>query len=150
MDSIFGVGTAEFVLILILATIVMGPRRMRSVARQLGRWTAQLQAIARGFRRQLNAELDAESRADLKGAVDEIAVLRKQVFDLRSEIYGAANEVGRSSRSAADEARAVVRSAGAAGGASSAKALEPDLPAEENRIQPPLPTPVDIPDDPET
>ncbi|MCP5098981.1 MAG: twin-arginine translocase subunit TatB, partial [Chloroflexi bacterium] len=59
MDSFFGIGFPELVTILILAGIVMGPARIGRVARWLGRTTAQLQTISRGFMRQLSAELES-------------------------------------------------------------------------------------------
>ena len=65
----------EFVVILLLAGIVLGPERIRDVARWLGKTTAQLRAVSRGFMQQLSAELDA---------VDE-EVGRASSTDLRRE-----------------------------------------------------------------
>ena len=58
MDSVFGIGLPEFILIMLIAGIVMGPERIARTARWLGKTTAQLQAISRGFVRQLTAEID--------------------------------------------------------------------------------------------
>ena len=87
MDSFFGIGAPELVLILILAGIVMGPERIGQVARWLGKTTAQLQAISRQFVRQINAELTAADQGEeLKGAMDDIKALQRQVRQLRDEL----------------------------------------------------------------
>lgn len=87
MDSIFNIGGPELLMILLLAGIVMGPKRIQVVAHWLGRMTAQLQAISRGFARQLNAELAAvDEGGELKGSLDEIKELRRQLNDLKREI----------------------------------------------------------------
>ncbi|MCA9984980.1 MAG: twin-arginine translocase TatA/TatE family subunit [Anaerolineales bacterium] len=151
MDSFFGIGLSEFAIILILAIVVMGPQRMRSVARTLGRWTAQLQQITRGFTQQLNAELDAAELDDLRGAMQEVQELRRQVADMRSELLGV-------TRSAMQEGNQAV--------SSTRNALAPQrtpLPENGNTIGQPeqlshgdaagpstLPKAMDVPDDPES
>lgn len=82
----FGIGLPELITILIIAGLVMGPQRIAKVARQLGKWTTQLQAISRGFMQQLTSELDSAEKADLKEAMDELKDLRRQLTDLRSEM----------------------------------------------------------------
>lgn len=91
MDSIFGVGLPELILILILAGVVMGPERIVIAARWLGRTTGQLQEISRSFVRQLNAEVDGlDPQGDLKETLAELTQLRRQVDDLRAEFLGVA------------------------------------------------------------
>lgn len=93
MDSFFGIGVPELVVILFLAGIVMGPKRIRHVAFWLGKVTAQLQAISRGFTRQLNAELSAiDDDGEMKDAWGEVQDLRKQLADLKREITAVAVE----------------------------------------------------------
>jgi Sec-independent protein translocase protein TatA len=102
MDSFFGIGAPELIFILILAGIVLGPHRIRDVARWLGKTTAQLQSISRGFTSQLSKELDAmDESGDLKGALQEVKDLRRQVADLRHEITRGVSEP-------VEEARAVL------------------------------------------
>ena len=87
MDSVFGIGIPELVVILILASIVMGPKRMQQAARWLGLITTKLQGISREFTRQLNAELDSiDEGDDLRGAVNDMKLLQRQVADLRREL----------------------------------------------------------------
>ena len=87
MDSFFGIGAPELILILIIAGMVMGPERIGRTARWLGRTTAQLQSISRSFIRQLNAELDADGEKDaLTGTLREMQDLRRQLDDLKGEL----------------------------------------------------------------
>lgn len=96
-------------MILLLAGIVMGPKRIQVVARWLGRMTAQLQTISRGFARQLNAELAAvDEGGELKGSLDEIQELRRQLNDLKKEITSVAMSPVDEIKSTVDETRGMV------------------------------------------
>ncbi len=157
MDSFFGIGAPELILILLLAGIVMGPERIGRVARWLGKTTAQLQAISRQFMRQLNAELTAADQGEeLKGAMDDIKSLQQQVSQLRDELRSAATKPIQEGKAIFDESKQTIHDAG--------KMLQEPLnivedrepPETENRIMPsmpdpeqPLPNLVAVPDDPE-
>jgi sec-independent protein translocase protein TatB len=87
MDSVFGIGLPELILVAVLAGMVMGPERIVRVARTLGLMTARLQGVSRAFLRQLSAELDsADSDGQLRDTLDELQQLRRQVAELRSEV----------------------------------------------------------------
>lgn len=157
MDSFFGIGAPELILILLLAGIVMGPERIGKIARWLGRTTAQLQAISRQFMRQLNAELAAADQGEeLKGAMDDIKALQRQVKQLRDELKTTAVKPIEEGKAAVNESRQAIDN--------TAKTLQNPLstadkrqkPVVENRIAPPMPDPkqplpnlVNVPDDPE-
>jgi Sec-independent protein translocase protein TatA len=112
MDSIFGIGLPELILILIIAGMVMGPERIVRTARWFGRMTAQLQGISRSFFRQLNSELEAaDSTGELKGAVDELAQLRRQMAELRAEFTAATAGMMQETRAAMDETQAALTAA---------------------------------------
>lgn len=168
VDSVFGIGAPELVVILILASIVMGPQRIRQVARWLGKTTAQLQAISRGFARQLSAELDAvDSGGDIKGAMEDVQELRRQVAELRREVASTATGTVQEGKQAVEESRKILKEA------TQLPSLRPEeeKKEEERRIQPPtfassdeettksangeateqpqLPNIVEVPDDPE-
>lgn len=88
MDNIFGIGLPELVLILVIAGMVMGPERIVRTARSLGALTARLQTISRTFVRQLNAELDTvDETGQIKSTVEELDQLRRQVADLKKEVF---------------------------------------------------------------
>lgn len=106
MDNIFGIGLPEFVLILVIAGMVMGPERILRTARSLGRLTAKLQSISRTFFRQLNAELDSfDQDGQLKSTVEELNQLRRQVSDLRSEVFTLTTGAALDSKTAVRELR---------------------------------------------
>ncbi len=157
MDSFFGIGAPELILILLLAGIVMGPERIGQVARWLGKTTAQLQAISRQFMRQLNAELTAaDEGGELKGAMDDIQALQRQVKQLRDEIKSSAMKPVEEGRAAFNESRQAIDSTTKMLQKPLAITDEREKPAEENRIAPPMPDPnqplpnlIDVPDDPE-
>ncbi len=144
MDSFFGIGLPELILILLLAGMVMGPHKIRIVARKLGRITAQLQAISRQFARQLNAELDSLEGDDVKGAWDDIRQLQKEVQALR-------NELGQAPRSIIDESKGAIEDAQKTFSSESEPAeSEGDEDAlTDNGSKINLPKAVDVPDDPE-
>jgi Sec-independent protein translocase protein TatA len=137
MDSFFGIGLAELLVILLLAGLVMGPQRVRQVARTLGRLTARLQSASRAFMRQLNAELDTvDSTGELKATIKEVRDLRRQVTDLRQEVKSAA-------RSFAQEEQAVTEGLRAASRQANQAMLAPAAQPESES----LPRPVEVPGD---
>lgn len=71
---------SELLLCLVIALVVLGPERMPVVARTVGRWAGQ----AKGYLRNLTAELDRETRAsDLRKQLEEAQrQLREQARDL--------------------------------------------------------------------
>ena len=86
MDSFFGIGLPELVLILVIAGVVMGPERIAHIARWLGKTTAQLQSISRAFVQQIHNEIDGIDDGEaIKSAMAEMQSLRKELESLKSE-----------------------------------------------------------------
>ena len=141
MDSFFGIGAPELVLILLLAGLVMGPQRIRQVAHWLGKTTAQLQAIARGFSRQLNAELDAvDGGKDMRAAMEEVQELRRQMAELRRDVTSIAVQPFEDGR------RGLQNSQKAIGQSIKPPNLGEPTPADTHTT---LPKPVNVVDDPD-
>lgn len=113
----------------------MGPTRIREVARWLGKTTAQLQGISRQFRQQLNNELDAAEKEDLRGALDDIKDLRRQVVELRKELVSVPKEIDSAARAAAEGAKQPMNGTAA------------PTPAENSLATSALPSIVEIDDD---
>jgi Sec-independent protein translocase protein TatA len=110
MDSFFGIGLPEFVLIMIIAGIVMGPERIAKTARWLGKTSAQLQTISRGFVRQLNAEIEAADQGgEIKGAMREMQELQRQMAELKGELRSVAQSAVREPRQAMEAAHEEAR-----------------------------------------
>ncbi|MGB3713746.1 MAG: hypothetical protein WA996_04880 [Candidatus Promineifilaceae bacterium] len=160
MDSFFGIGLPELVLILLLAGLVMGPHRIRQIARMLGRITAQMQRISREFARQLNAELDAVDSGEMKGAIRDVRSLQEEVEALRRELSQVPRTLRKQGESVIAEGKEIVTEGEAALKGTSAekkaKTVPPDTvdaqpeqgsPAESER-KPQLPRAVEVPEDP--
>ncbi len=162
MDSFFGIGFPELVLILIVAGIVMGPERIGQTARWLGRTTAQLQKISRGFVRQLNQELDNSGDGQaIKETMQELQQLRKELTDLRGEVTQVTKDATRPGQKAIEDIQNSIKPP-------NMKPLTSPVPpqneaasqakpnntgknngAAESTAVPKLPIPLDVPDDPE-
>ena len=75
----------EIIIILLVALVVLGPRRLPDLARKLGAWTAELRAAARDIRRGLEDEV-----ADLKKVGDDhkapLDDLKKSSDEIRKDI----------------------------------------------------------------
>ncbi|MDX1687560.1 MAG: twin-arginine translocase TatA/TatE family subunit [Candidatus Promineifilaceae bacterium] len=158
MDSFFGIGFPELVMILILAGLVLGPQKIRQVARTLGRFVAEMQSISRQFTRQLNAELDAALDAeDVKGAMDDVRALQREVTDLRRQVTSLSDETVAEGRKALEEGEKIfqgreVPPPEAPGNVPRKK----EQPRDEESAKTPtapsaadLPNPIPVPDDPE-
>lgn len=142
MDSFFGIGLPELIAILILAGLVLGPQRIREVARTLGKWTAIVQQYARQFTRQLNAELDAMDVEDLRAMRDELHQLRRQVTSLQDDLKAEARHLAQGTRQIAQDLENSLDPRLAANGNAAANpSSDPPLPA--------LPKPLEVTDDPE-
>lgn len=58
MDGIFGIGSGELVVILLLAGIVLGPERLARAAREMGRFVRNVRSYFSALSSELRAELD--------------------------------------------------------------------------------------------
>ena len=144
MDSFFGIGLPELILILLLAGMVMGPQRIREVARKLGRITAQLQRISREFARQLNAELDTLDGQEVTDSLSELRQLQDELQALRRELSQAPQSILKETKNAVAEGQKALSS-------DTAKEDESpeanDVPATDQKTA--LPNRLDVPDDPD-
>ena len=58
MDSIFGIGGNELLVIIILAAIVLGPERLVRSAREIGKFVRNVKSYFTSLSSELKAELD--------------------------------------------------------------------------------------------
>lgn len=153
MDSLFGIGAPELIVILLLSGIVMGPHRIRKVALWLGRTTAQLQSISRSFVRQLNAELDSvDGGGDLRDTMNEVRELRRQLKDLRREITSTAVAPIQEGKEMLRDSRQMIQNSIAPPSIASAPSdgAETKDATDREEISSDLPKPLEIPEDPES
>lgn len=61
-----GIGFSELIILALIGLIVLGPERLPRVANQLGGWLGQARRMTRVMKRQLEDELDFESKPTIK------------------------------------------------------------------------------------
>ena len=64
----FGIGSTELLLILVVALIVLGPRNLPKIANTLGKAMGQFQRASRDFQRSINTEIAFEDEQEKKKA----------------------------------------------------------------------------------
>lgn len=60
----FGIGSTELLVILVVALLVLGPRNLPKVAQTLGRAMGEFRKVSTEFQRTLNTEIAFEERAE--------------------------------------------------------------------------------------
>lgn len=127
----------------------MGPERIARTARWLGKTTAQLQAISRGFVRQLTAEIDGADDGAFREAMAEMQDLRRQVNELRSELTETIKSPVNDTRKVLGESQELLNRSiqPPTLGSSNGKASPSPEPAKPPTLS--LPKPVNVPGDPE-
>lgn len=69
----FSIDFPEIVIILGLALVVLGPKKLPVVAGKIGRWVGRARTMARQFREQLEQEIStAENAADIRKSIDPL------------------------------------------------------------------------------
>ncbi|CAM2059298.1 sec-independent protein translocase protein TatB [Desulfovibrionales bacterium] len=56
----FGIGTTELLVILIVALIVLGPKKLPEIARALGKGLNEFKKISSDYQRSINLEIERE------------------------------------------------------------------------------------------
>jgi sec-independent protein translocase protein TatB len=70
----FSIDFPEIVIILGLALVVLGPKKLPVVAGKIGRWVGRARTMARQFREQLEQEIStAENAADIRKSIDPVS-----------------------------------------------------------------------------
>lgn len=62
----FGIGSTEFLVILLVALVVLGPKNLASVSRTLGKAMGEFRRVSTDFQRTLNAEVEQEEHLKRK------------------------------------------------------------------------------------
>ncbi len=71
MDSIFGIGGNELIVIFLLAAIVLGPERIVRSAREIGKFVRNVKSYFSSLSTELKAELDV---------LDEMEKIKKDLL----------------------------------------------------------------------
>ncbi|MEG6593885.1 Sec-independent protein translocase protein TatB, partial [Desulfovibrio sp. 1188_IL3213] len=62
----FGIGSTELLVILVVALIVLGPKSLANVSRTLGKAMGEFRRVSTDFQRTLNAEAEEEEQKKRK------------------------------------------------------------------------------------
>ena len=109
--GVLGIGVPEVILILVIAVLVVGPKRVPEYAVQLARAIRQLRGYATDVTSQMRAELDELTREyeDLRKELEGLRQsTEKDVGSVSKEVESATREVDRRIR----EMRPIIESSG--------------------------------------
>ncbi|MCT4534161.1 Sec-independent protein translocase protein TatB [Halodesulfovibrio sp.] len=67
----FGIGTTEILVILVVALIVLGPKSLPKVARTLGKGLAEFRRVSTDFQRTINTEIALDEHEKEKKAAEK-------------------------------------------------------------------------------
>lgn len=100
--DILGIGLPEIVLVLLIAIIVVGPKRLPEVAAQMARVIRQLRGYATDVTSQMRSELDELTR--------EYEQMRKELEEVKETALKDVDSVTREVDRAVREAPAIIES----------------------------------------
>jgi sec-independent protein translocase protein TatB len=85
---------SEIIIILLVALVVLGPKRLPEIARKLGRWSVELRQAARDLRSGLEAEVGdlSEIRRDFEAPIEEV---RREFRDVNRQMEETAEDARR-------------------------------------------------------
>ncbi len=81
----FGIGTTEILVILLVALIVLGPSKLPQVARALGKGFAEFKKMTSGVKDAIDKEIE---RIEVEEMIEESTRSDKGKKDGRSEVDG--------------------------------------------------------------
>ena len=62
----FDLGFSELLMVFVVALVVIGPKRMPGLVKQVGRWVGKARTMARQFREQLESEVNLEELSGME------------------------------------------------------------------------------------
>lgn len=69
----FGIGSTEFLVILLVALLVLGPKSLATISRTVGKYMGEFRRVSTEFQRTLNAEVAEEERHESRESVKKQA-----------------------------------------------------------------------------
>lgn len=76
----FGIGSTEFLVIVLVGLLVLGPKNLAKVLRTVGKYVGEFRRISTEFQRTLNVEAAEEERQEKKEAIRQKAAKAKEKF----------------------------------------------------------------------
>lgn len=84
----FGLGMPELIIIMIVALVIFGPRKLPEIGAQLGRGLREFKKGAQSFKEDISEAVDAEGLKDMKGEVASVGD-SLGLKDIRQELSSA-------------------------------------------------------------
>ena len=93
----FGIGSTEFIVILLVALLVLGPKSLAKISRTVGKYMGEFRRVSTEFQRTLNVEAAEEERKRKeKEAEEERLAAEKKEKSVMHRIFGSLKQFGRS------------------------------------------------------
>jgi TatA/E family protein of Tat protein translocase len=77
-------GVPEIAMILVVALLLFGPRKMPQIGRTIGRALGEFRRASNDFKRTIEDEVAAEDLRDVKQSLDEVRKFKQDIRDLGS------------------------------------------------------------------
>lgn len=91
----FGIGTTEIVVILVVALLVLGPKKLPEIARSLGKTLAEFRRVSTDVKRTIEMEVDREEETRAKKRIrKEMAEKASQEEESPSKGHSAQESFG--------------------------------------------------------
>ncbi|MBT8356522.1 MAG: Sec-independent protein translocase protein TatB [Deltaproteobacteria bacterium] len=84
----FGIGMPELILILAIALIVIGPKKLPDLAKSLGRTMREFKRATNEFKESIELDDEVKELQDVKKSFDDISNEIKENMDVSKEIGG--------------------------------------------------------------
>ena len=118
----FGIGSTEFLVILLVALVVLGPKSLASVSRTLGKAMGEFRRVSTDFQRTLNAEVEQEEHLKRKQEAE------KEFFSPEARAEHAAKTAAQApAQPAASQPQAAPAAAPAATETAARPAVQPEV-----------------------
>jgi sec-independent protein translocase protein TatB len=100
----FGIGSSEFLVILIVAFLVLGPSHLPKVARTLGKAMGEFRRVSTEFQRTLNLEVEKEEHEERKRQAEKELFRAEKTTEAKTDVEKAVEDSNRAAHSAAHSA----------------------------------------------
>lgn len=127
----FGIGSTELMVILVVALLVLGPKSLPQIARTIGKAMGEFRKVSTEFQRTLNTEIAFEDEAKAKAEREKKAEEAKRAEAVQAE--AAAPVESASPKASAPESNATPSSSAATATVETSAPVSDSVLAAENK-----------------
>ncbi|QJT08462.1 Sec-independent protein translocase protein TatB [Oceanidesulfovibrio marinus] len=106
----FGIGSTELLVILAVALIILGPKKLPQIARALGKGVAEFKKVSTDLQRTINVEMEREEREQKRKEDDKVKQAEKAKA-AQSKHKGESEEAAQARREAEEASKKALASA---------------------------------------